>query len=295
MDISFIGFGGAAYGLTKGLKQEGFGNVYFFDKSYKSKKFGEIVRKRASETGALYEENIEDLVNSSDMVISCVTGSMAVTVAREAAPFLKSGQLYVDVNTTSPAVKELAAAIVEKSGAEYADAAMMGGIPTWLHRVPIFSSGKGAERFKTTMEPFGMRINVLSKKPGQATAIKMFRSIFMKGILALFLEVMEAADHYQATDLVLGSIAETMDKTSFLETARLIVTKGVVNADRMAHEMAEVIETIEAADALSIMSMATRDRLQWCRQLNLQEFFGGEIPKSLEEVLKALKEKISQS
>ena len=80
-------------------------------------------------------------------MISCVTGAMAVSVAEEAAPFLRPGHLYADVNTAAPKVKETVAGIVEKTGAAFVDAAMMGAIPTFLHRVPILASGGGAGAF----------------------------------------------------------------------------------------------------------------------------------------------------
>ena len=225
MDIAFIGFGGAAFGLAKGLKQDGVANVFFYDPASSKPPYDQVVARRADETGAIGRDTLEELIASADVVISCVTGSVAASAARDAAPHLRPGQLYVDVNTASPDVMEQAAASVAGAGAVFVDAAMMGGIPTYLHKVPTLASGAGAERFKELLSPYNMSITVLGDKPGQASAIKMFRSIFMKGVLGLLLEVMEASNKYDASDLVLSSVAGTMDKTPFLETARLIATK----------------------------------------------------------------------
>jgi 3-hydroxyisobutyrate dehydrogenase-like beta-hydroxyacid dehydrogenase len=194
----------------------------------------------------------------------------------------------VDLNTTEPEIKKTVAAIIEPTGASFVDAAMMGGIPTFLHKVPILASGAGAYRFKQECESFGMNISMIGDEPGQAAAIKMFRSIFMKGMLALILEVMEASKKYHATDTVLASIAETMDKNQFMETARRVVTKGAVNPERMAIEMEGVVKTLENLSVSATMSSATRDKLLWCARFNLRERFGGAIPETLGAVLEEL-------
>jgi len=79
---------------------------------------------------------------------SCVTGAMAVSVAEKAAAFLREGHLFVDVNTAAPQVKEQAAAMVEKTGAEFVDAAMMGAIPTFLHRCRCSPPGAARGAFR---------------------------------------------------------------------------------------------------------------------------------------------------
>ena len=288
MKLGFIGFGGAGYGIAKGLRQAGLAEIYFYDRMQKTPPYAEVIRRHAEETGALPAGRMEELLFRVEVVISCVTGAMAASVAEEAAPFLRTGHLYADVNTAAPQVKEQVAGIVEKTGAEFVDAAMMGAIPTFLHRVPILASGGGAERFQLAMQPYEMNIRVIGPKPGQASAIKMFRSIFMKGMLSLFLEMLTATHRYGVDEMVLGSIAESLDGVPFLETARLQMTKGVVNAERMAHEMEEVISTLQGMDAPAGMSRAAMEKLHWCASFSLRERYGGELPKTLAEVLQAM-------
>jgi len=277
--------------LSKGLREAGLQEIYFYDKQWDTPPFGEVIRKRSVETGAVLVKSVEELLNRSDLVISCVTGTVALAVARDAAPYLTPKHLYADVNTASPKVKEAVAEVVEGTGASFVDVAMMGAIPAFLHRVPMLVSGKGAHRFKEALEPFGTDITWIGEKPGQASAIKMLRSIFMKGLLALLLETLNATHRYQVDQRVLDSLAETMDKTSFLETVRLQITKGAVNADRMAHEMEDVLETLKDLGVPGTMTEATRSKLQWCSGLGLKEHFKGEIPETLEEVLEAIEQK----
>jgi 3-hydroxyisobutyrate dehydrogenase-like beta-hydroxyacid dehydrogenase len=288
MKLGFIGFGGAGYGLAKGLKEAGLEQIHYYDRMQETPPFAEVIGRHAAEIGAVRASTAAELLGRIDLVISCVTGAMAVSVAEEAAPHLGARHLFVDVNTASPKVKEQAAAIVEKAGAAFCDAAMMGPIPTYLHRVPILASGSGAERFQSLMQPYGMNIRLIGAKPGQASAIKMFRSIFMKGLLSLFLEMLTATHRYGVDETVLASIAETMDGPTFLETARAQMTKGSVNAGRMAHEMEDVVATLDELGVPAGMSRAAREKLEWCAGFGLRERFGGEIPSTLEEVLRAM-------
>ncbi len=78
MKIGFIGFGGAAYGLAKGLGQEGLAGVYYFDALWETLPNSEVILRHAAETGALFKQSIEALVEEVDIVISCVTGFWAV-------------------------------------------------------------------------------------------------------------------------------------------------------------------------------------------------------------------------
>ena len=288
MKLGFIGFGGAGYGLAKGLRQAGLEDLHYYDRMQDTPPYAEVIGRHAAETGAIQAVTFSELLSRVEVVISCVTGAMAVSVADKAASFLGPGHLYADVNTAAPRVKEEVASIVERTGAVFVDAAMMGAIPTFLHRVPILASGSGAGRFKECMQPYGMNIRLIGEKPGQASAIKMFRSIFMKGLLSLFLETLTATHRYGVDETVLGSIAESLDGVPFVETARLQVSKGAVNAERMAHEMEEVVATLEELGVPAGMSRAAREKLLWCAGFGLRERFGGKLPSTLTEVLEAM-------
>ncbi|MCG6931962.1 MAG: DUF1932 domain-containing protein [Desulfofustis sp.] len=288
MKLGFIGFGGAAYGLSKGLTDAGMLAISFFDSQAAEGDVGAVIGRRAAEVGAKGLDHLAALIDGADIIISCVTGAAALEVARQAAELLQPRHLYVDVNTAAPRVMQEVFAAVEESGAGFADVAMLGAIPAFLHRVPCLASGNGAELFKSRLEPYGMDIRVVGDEPGQASAIKLFRSIFMKGILALLLEMLSATRRYRVDALVLESIATTMEKYDFLETARLQLAKGVIGAERMHHEMEAVVQTLKEMGSPSLMSEATRETLQWCSTLGLDKRFGYEMPEAIEDILEVL-------
>ena len=291
MKIGFIGFGGAAYGLAKGLRQEGLTGIYYFDALWDTQPNSDVILRHATETGAVFTESIAALIEEVEIVISCVTGSVALLVAKEAAPYLEKYHLFVDVNTASPKTMEVVGDVIQKNGADFVDVAMLGGIPAFLHRVPSLASGSGAERFKAAMDPYGMDITCVGDEPGQASAIKMFRSVFMKGFLALLMEMLNGTHRYNVDSVVLDSITKTMEKKGFLETVRMQMAKGVINAERMSHEMEEVIATYAEMGLPATMSAATREKLKWCSEMKLADHFGGDMPDSLDEILDVMEER----
>lgn len=286
--LGFIGFGGAGYGLSKGLRESGRIDITFFDSMRNDESVGPVLSRRADETGARACSSVAELIDSAGIIISCVPGTFALKVAEEAALHLEPHHLFVDVNTTSPKTMRLVDEALCKSGSAFADVAMMGAVPTFLHRVPCIASGTGAQMFKRCMEPYGMDITWVGEEPGQATAIKMLRSVFMKGLLALLIETLGATHRYGVDEIVLDSLARTMAKNDFLEIVRQQLAKGVISAARMTHEMEAVVQTLVEMGAPATMSAATRVTLRRCSGLGLDEHFNHEMPESLEEILDAL-------
>ena len=154
--LGFIGFGGAGYGLARGLREGGAIDIFFFDPMLHDESAGPLLNKRADETGARPCSGIAELIEGAEIIISCVTGSAALAVAEEAALHLGPQHLFADVNTASPRTMELVYETLRGSGSAFADVALMGAVPAFLHRVPCLASGNGAQRLKTSMEPLGM-------------------------------------------------------------------------------------------------------------------------------------------
>src|SRR5205814_8613793 len=72
--------------------------------------------------------------------------------------------------------------------------ALLGAVRLRGLGTPALASGPGAERFAALFEPLGMPVDVVSDRPGEASALKLLRSVFMKGIAAAALESLAAAE-----------------------------------------------------------------------------------------------------
>ncbi|MDN5347543.1 MAG: hypothetical protein PWP65_1107 [Clostridia bacterium] len=294
LKLGIIGFGEVGSGFARGLKESGLHNIVAYDKFWDTEPFGPLIQKRAREAGVKLVDDLGELAQNCNLLIVAVATSVAKEVALETSRWLKKGQLYVDVSSSAPALKKELHDIVTPTGCKFVDVAIVGPLPVYGHKVPMLACGDGAELFKELCSPYGMDITVIGKHPGQASAIKMFRSIFMKGIEALFLEMLLAAYKYNADEQVLASIAETLEKTPFIASANRYVTGDAIHAARRVHEMEGVISTLREMGIEPIMSEATKRRLEWSAGLGLKEYFGGQTPSSYKEVLAAIEKILAQ-
>lgn len=286
--LGFIGFGEAASEICLGLRSEGFSALEAYDARQDCSPDSELILQRANEARITLSKSIKELVERSTIVISANSSSAAISVAREAAEFLCSKQLFVDVNAAGPQAMEEASSAIRASGAEFVDVAMMGPIPRSRHKVPILASGDGAIRFAELMTPFGMRIRVLGGAAGQASATKLIRSIFMKGAAALFYELSIPAMHYGVVDLVLEGICSDMDAGPFMDMVTRWISGTAIHAGRRVHEMHDVLALLEQNAMRSPMTQATTNTLEWLAGLGLRDQLGGKLPSDFHDALNAL-------
>ncbi len=284
--VGLIGFGEVGSSLGLGLNSQGV-EVVAYDKGYQTSPFGELIQKRSREAGVPLVGSVAELVKGGDLILAMVPGSVALEAARAAATAgLKSGQMYVDVGTATPPIKEEMAALVEGAGAAFVDVAIMGSPLQDRHRVATLASGKEAPRYVEMVTPFGMKVSVVGERPGRAAAIKMFRSIFMKGIEALVIETLIACKTWDVADAVMDSVTKSLDKQPFYpDYTDFLVTTDAIHAERRAHEMDMVIETMEAVGIEPKMTRATAAMIHWTAGLGLKEHFGGEVPPNWQMVV----------
>ncbi|MDR3562214.1 MAG: DUF1932 domain-containing protein [Negativicutes bacterium] len=286
-NIGFIGYGEASYNIAKGLTGEGLKTIVAYDKLWNVAPQSELVQKRAAEVGVKLAASLKEMVESVDIVISAVSANLAVPLAKESKPFLKANQIYIDINAAAPMTKEEIDVIISPV-ALFVDGAVMGPVPTYGHKVPISVSGKGAKLFYDQLSAFGMNLTFLEGPAGSASASKMFRSIFMKGFVALLLEMTIASHKYGIEDDVLASVEATLTGEPFKKMINSQLTRGVIHSERREHEMEEVIATLESGKMDSTMSVATKAKLRWVTELKLKDHFQGVPPKDFHEIFTAL-------
>ena len=120
------------------------------------------------------------------VVLSVNAAAAAVDAARVAAAELRSGQVFADLNAAAPALKREVAAVVEPTGAAFADVALHASGPRPGHphagariRAPArtaFAQHAAAARHAAS--------RTWAAEPGEAAARKLLRSVFMKGLAA---------------------------------------------------------------------------------------------------------------
>lgn len=257
--FAFIGFGEAGGLIAAGLKENGaeIGGAYDILTG------DPALADKAARLNIDLAETNEAAVAAAEFVVSAVTCDQLVAAARQTAPSLRAGQTYLDINSASPKAKREAAGIVESAGAAYIDVAVMDLVPPHGHKVPMLLAGPSAVDVANRLRDHAMNATVIGEEVGQAAAVKMARSVFMKGFSAILLEALLAAGQVGAGRAVLDSLQITYPGIDWHAHAAHTLARLDQHAKRQSSEMHEVAETLEELGIEPITALATAKRLGW--------------------------------
>jgi len=277
--ISFIGFGEAAQAFVQGWRTLGHLKIAAYDIKTDDPGTcdGKLADYKNSDVaGAL---SAHAAVAGADVIISAVTAEAAVDAARSVAAALKPGQLYLDINSCAPSRKRQSAETIEAAGADYVDVAVMAPVHPTLHQTPLLISGPGAARAEELLSRLDMRFETISENVGDASTIKMVRSVMIKGIEALVSESIVAAVQEGIDERVLDSLEVTFPGMNWKKRAGYMLERMVRHGTRRAEEMREVAKTMDDLGIGGTMAAATAQRQQRVADLNLLDAFNGAPPE----------------
>lgn len=258
--FALIGFGEAGSILGADLVAAGC-QVSMYDILLESSLDRERMLERASRARVEAAPDFERAVQKAEVVISAVTASSSGEVASKAASVLQPGQIMLDINSVSPAKKKSNASLVESSGADYVEAAVMAPVPPQRLRVPMLLGGRRAGELADELGKLGMNATALSDQIGVASAVKMCRSVLIKGLEALTVESLLAARHFGAEREVLQSLNGTFPSMGWTGTLPdYLISRVAEHGRRRAAEMREVARTLQDAGVEPTMALATAAR-----------------------------------
>ena len=282
--IAFIGMGEAGGLLAEGLIGAGADVRATYDILIDDPAKRVALLAKTQKIGLSASSNARDAVAGAEVVIAAVVSDQMVVTAKNVAPHLKPGQFYLDINSASPRMKREAAALIEANGAHFVEAAVMDLVPPHGHKVPMLLAGAKAGELAGLLTPFGMNARAVGAKIGSASAIKMSRSVFMKGFTAILIECLAAANRLGAEEEVLESLQVSFPELDWRKISDYYAPRLVKHARRQAAEMHEVAETLEEMGIEPITALASADRLQWLADLEIAE-----MPKTYGELLIAIR------
>jgi 3-hydroxyisobutyrate dehydrogenase-like beta-hydroxyacid dehydrogenase len=278
--IGFIGFGEVGRTFSKEMRGKG-AEVYSYD----------IVDKKPEEGISFLP--FKELIQTCEIIMSTVATHVAIEVAEKAMAYLNSEKTYADMNSTSPSVKKKIAQVVEKSHSNFIEGAILSAVGETGSKASILVSGKTAEEFSHLMNRLGLvNLKYFSPNIGEASLVKMIRSVFSKGLECLLLEMMIAGKRAGVEDYLWKDIVDFMTKNSFEKIAQNWIRTHPLACERRYHEMVQVLETLEELDIEPIMTRGTRDFFQRSRAMGLEKIFGTKpddfwnVPICMEKELK---------
>jgi 3-hydroxyisobutyrate dehydrogenase-like beta-hydroxyacid dehydrogenase len=233
MRLCFIGYGEVGQTFGRQLLARGDVEIAAYDILFDTGPLAE----RARQAGIVAARNAAEAACDADVVISAVTADAVLDVAGEAQTYLKAGQFFFDINSASPNTKTRAAEILTKTGAHYVEGAVMAAILAPGITVPILAGGPAAADLAARMNAIGMNVRAVAAEYGRASAMKLCRSIVIKGLEALMLDCGRAAAAFDVSDEVFGSLGATypgIDWAALAEdTAERVSSHGIRRAAEM--------------------------------------------------------------
>ena len=261
--IALVGFGEAGGILGHDLARQGI-EVSFFDILLRSKKARPAMLAKAAASGVHPKDTLRDAIHNAELVISAVTASSAASVAKESALLLQPGQFFLDINSVSPETKRGESRRFDKSKGDFVEAAVMAPVPPQRIKVPMLLGGKSAAALAPRLQATGMNATAVSDQIGVASAIKMCRSVMIKGLEALAIESLFAARRYGAEDAVLASLDASYPSMGWKnKLPDYLISRVAEHGRRRAAEMREAALAVGDVGIDPLLTERTAKRHDW--------------------------------
>lgn len=276
--IALIGFGEVGGIFGQDFAAAGL-DISTFDVLLNAESSRSAMLSKATSANVRACDSLEAAIHGTDLVISAVTASSAPDVASNAAPFLQNAQIYFDLNSVSPETKRQIALTLGESPAAFVEAAVMAPVSPQRLKVPMLLGGEHAGTAAERLQAIGMNVKPISERVGVASAIKMCRSIIIKGLEAITVESMFTARRYGAEDHVLSSLAATFPGMGWNGALPdYLISRVAEHGKRRAAEMREAAEAVADAGLEPLTALATAQRQDWLAQAIAE--FSLTVPKS---------------
>jgi 3-hydroxyisobutyrate dehydrogenase-like beta-hydroxyacid dehydrogenase len=276
--LGMVGYGEVGKIITAGLKSH-MSTVQAWDLKFADAVTASTELSHTKNAGIEAVDSMQALCKASNLIISAVTASQTLAVAQEAAQHIQAGSVFLDLNSASPGTKQQAAKLIEVAGAYYVEAGVMTSIPPYGIRVPMLLGGPLAAEIAPRLIAFGMDAKAVSADIGIASAIKMCRSVMIKGLEALVIESYATARKYGVEDHVIPTLAETFPSIDWQQTGAYFFSRVVQHGKRRAEEMREAANTVNEAGFEPFMAAAIAQKHDWVAGLARDGVFDG-LPKS---------------
>src|SRR5271165_1144197 len=272
--IAFIGFGEAAQAFLAGWRTvPGFAAVVTAydiktdspDAAVREGKRADYVR--ANVFGA---STAPAAVAGAGAVFSVVTADQAHEAAVAAIPGLAKGAFFFDCDSCAPQTKERTAKAVDAAGGRYVDVAVMAPVHPRLHRTPLLISGPHAEAALPALAALDMSARIHEGPVGAASAVKMIRSIMMKGLEGLVCECVLAGSKAGVIETVLDSLDDTYPGFGWKKRSAYMLERVMTHGVRRAAEMREAAVTVDLLGLKGEMSRASVGWQQTIGELGLR-------------------------
>jgi 3-hydroxyisobutyrate dehydrogenase-like beta-hydroxyacid dehydrogenase len=235
--------------------------------------------------------SLAEVLGASDYILSVVTPQSCREIADCASRSLHGHQVFVDLTSTSPAVKRMIGAIVTSSGAKFVEGVILGAVSPSTSPI-ILLGGPAGDSAAFVFQEYGLAARFYSPEIGRASAFKMLRSIFSKGIEAVLVETLVAARRAGLLDEIWKEIRTTLSTGKIEGTLQTWIRSHARSARRRCHEMQEVSQFLDEIGIEAVLPQASGQVFARSFELGVSDAFPQE-PASFKEVIDYLEKQQS--
>ncbi len=285
--LCFIGFGEAGQAIAAGLRQaSGVERIAAWDILFPHAA-GERLLRAGAAIGVRCAPTAAAAVAEADIVVSAVTAAASVDAAQSVKAHLAGQPFVLDINSVSPGRKQETARLLGET-ARYVDVAVLAPIYPARHQTPLLLAGPHTDAVAPILAALGMHATVDGADVGAAAAIKMVRSVMIKGIEALTLECFLAAARAGVVDEVAASLKNNYPGLDWSKVIPYNLERMASHGERRAAEMEEVAETLRELGVEPLMTSATVKRQREMGQIGTQLSVRGALAAGRAEILNAI-------
>lgn len=194
--------------------------------------------------------SLQEAVATADIVFNLSSATLAIKMAQEVVPFLKSSAVYCDLNTATPALKKRLESLVLPHA--FVDVAVMGDATQDGEKAPLVISGSGAKQLGALLAQFELNLTYVSDVAGDAAARKLLKLVLDKGMAAVAIDFMWAAKELGLADWAYAELTAEYESSN-AKTAKNLLSSTQANPKLGSVELADVNEMLSAAGYESTM------------------------------------------
>lgn len=196
----------------------------------------------------------------ADRIWLCVTGDLAHLVVESLLPQTAPETLLVDLSTATPEDKRASAAAADQAGVRYVDAVIMGAVGLTGARTPLLAAGPYAQEALADLAALGAPVRALPvAAPGDVAALKLLRTVLTKGLEALAIECLTAAEQ-QGVRAELYEVLSDIDEAGVASFMNAVVRTHVLHAERRRLEIQRAATQLERFGLPSLLMEASEQR-----------------------------------
>ena len=209
-------------------------------------KRSERTKMLSQKSGITDTDNIKNLLNEVDIILSILPPEFAITQAKFVNDAIIKSNIskvitYVDCNAISPKTSIKIGRLLSPKNFNFVDGGIIGLNPIIENgKTRLYVSGKHADKLKV-LDGKGIVVKNIGHEIGKASAMKMVYASATKGTFALHAAVITASRKLNLFEEYVDELKYS--KPNILEAMEKMVPKIPLDADRWKAEMREIANT----------------------------------------------------